>query len=320
MKMSMKRRMKYLLMFSFLKLKKYDLRNGIIICSEPRSGSSWLMELLNNIPKTIVNWEPFHQSKGLVPNNWSWGRRPHIPENEKSNMSRKLIKRILSLSIYNHWTLSYTNYKVVFRATIVLTKFVRANALLPWILNNFNLNRRPILLLRNPLDSCYSSINAFNSEYDVAIPKCINNQRYKDNYEYLKTLKDPVLIKIAFWCIDSQIIFNNDSVFSKLIVVFYEDMVLSPKEEFLRIIKELGLDIQLQDFIDKIDFNKQSRSPKGTLKEDPYTQLSKNYEKIDKDFENQVQSVYDHFGLKLYNAYSAYPNKEYINLISADNE
>src|SRR5690242_1804363 len=63
-----------------IKIKNFQAEQGIILCSEPRGGSTWLMEIFTKIRGTLINWEPLHVENGVVPKEFRWGRMPNIPE------------------------------------------------------------------------------------------------------------------------------------------------------------------------------------------------------------------------------------------------
>ena len=69
---------KYL--FDFFVRNKFKAEEGIVIFSEARGGSTWLMEILNNIPNTVVDWEPLHVNNGVVPVDFRWVGTPIYPK------------------------------------------------------------------------------------------------------------------------------------------------------------------------------------------------------------------------------------------------
>ena len=56
-----------ILIFLIWKSKRFQLQESIIICSETRGGSTWLISILSNIPNTCINWEPLHEKRGVSP-------------------------------------------------------------------------------------------------------------------------------------------------------------------------------------------------------------------------------------------------------------
>ena len=73
-----KKKIKFFFFKIILSSKNFNVENSIIIFSEARGGSTWLMEILSTIPKTAINWEPLHVKNGVVPKKLNWGWRPYI--------------------------------------------------------------------------------------------------------------------------------------------------------------------------------------------------------------------------------------------------
>ena len=88
-----------ILIYLIWRFRRYDLKDSVIIFSEARGGSTWLMEILSNIPNSCLNWEPLHVAKGVVPKKLRFGSRPFIPTIDKSDTYLNLFKRIISFSI-----------------------------------------------------------------------------------------------------------------------------------------------------------------------------------------------------------------------------
>ena len=127
----------FLRLEEILNTKTFKIDDSIIICSETRSGSTWLMEMLACIPDTMINWEPLHPEFGVIPSELKWGDRPFIPQDNTNPLFIELMSQLLTLELFSPWTLKYNRINNALGATKVLTKFVRANLLLPWIVKNY---------------------------------------------------------------------------------------------------------------------------------------------------------------------------------------
>ena len=90
---------RYSVLYSALKLKSFKYNNAIVICSYPRSGSTWLMELINTLPNTIINWEPLHVKKGVVPDELFLGEKPYLRETESNKSYQKLFSKIFEFKL-----------------------------------------------------------------------------------------------------------------------------------------------------------------------------------------------------------------------------
>lgn len=100
--------------------------------------------------------------------------------------------------------------------------------------------------------------------------------------------------------------------FTKVCFVLYSDLVLTPKEELKRILHEIGFDNYINE-LNRINYRKASTTDfKQNLNKDPEQQLYKNINKLDKNTKDKIQLIFEHFNFKLYDAYSPFPNKNYI--------
>ena len=125
-----------ILIYLIWKSKRFDLKESIVIFSEARGGSTWLMEILSNIPNSCLNWEPLHVAKGVVPKKFRFGSRPFLPTRDKSETYLNLFKRIISFSISTKWSRKYLSISKILSSKFVITKFTRANLLVPYIIKN----------------------------------------------------------------------------------------------------------------------------------------------------------------------------------------
>ena len=178
--------------------KKFKASNAIIIFSEARGGSTWLMEILAKTLPLCINWEPLHNDRGVLPKDKNFGWRPFIPENNKDPFNEYLFKKIHSFKLRSDWTMTFLDFESAIKSKYVLTKYVRANRLVPYILKNFKFKRKPIYLFRHPLDVCLSQIKAFDKGKEFNMP-----QWEGDHKAFLDTLETELEAKIANWCLSN---------------------------------------------------------------------------------------------------------------------
>jgi len=296
----------------FLPLKRFRAEDGIVIFSEARGGSTWLMQLLGKLPKTIINWEPFHPDRGVLPSAHKWGHVLYVPPEEKDPGLFRLLQDIFTLRTHSLWTLNYAE-RIVFTRTII-TKFVRANALVPWILNNFSFNRKPIYLLRHPIATCKSKLRAFGEDKLSADGKTptgwINTPAYDKHLAYYHSVESDLERKIILWCIHNIATLNSPAVQQNCLWVFYEDLVTDPKQELKRILSNLDL-LSSERFLATLKFRKRSMSDfKRDYLTDPSAQLEKTFDGLDERTLTNVQVIFDYFDFKLYNSRGILPVKE----------
>ncbi|MFD2823320.1 sulfotransferase [Lacinutrix iliipiscaria] len=315
----MKKFKKHILHF-FLKLKVFRTKDSILIFSEARGGSTWLMELLKNIPGVIINWEPLHVDYGVVPKSYKLGWRPKIDKENKETKYKTLFSNIIRMKTFNDWTTKYVSWKDVQSSKYVLTKFVRGNQCLPWFVNTFSeLKHPPILLLRHPITTCISRLKTFEGvtnvnvallENDMSfkIPDCINNERFVNHQKYIHELQTQLEVEIAIWCVNNADIIKLENQ-NKWMTLFYEDLVSNPKQTLKEVLK--GIHIELSDaVVNQIQYTKPSASNyHGNFKPSKVKQIESYLDHLNQDTLLRIQSIFDYFNLKVYSAFSAYPIK-----------
>lgn len=282
-----------------------------MIFSEPRGGSTWLMELLNYIPKSVTNWEPLHKIKGVIPKSYYWGNRVFIPQNVDNENYLNTMKNILTLKMFSKWTLSKNSFNDINKGKIVITKFIQGNMLLPWITNHINFNYKPIYLLRHPISTSLSQIKAFGNDNQsmkkFEIPDGINNQRFEKHLEYINSLETHLQRQVCLWCINNEYVLNFKDHELKWLILYYENLVLKPEKEIKLILKEYKLEYLFEFLnLDKL------RDASATnfdldLKNDPIQQIEKFRNEIEDMELKNIQDILDYFGIKCYSAFSAYP-------------
>ena len=317
--MAFVRRIKYKLRVVFIKnkiylfktialFKRYKVEDSIIISSETRGGSTWLMELLYSIPDTIINWEPLHVKKGVVPKNYNWGERPYIPENAIDPQAEKLMNQLLRFKIYSSNSVRFCTLSDFFKTNRVMTKMVRSNLLLPWLTKTFDFKHKPIYLLRHPIAVSKSQLRNIPEDQGVfsefQIPDIIHNERYAENREYINSLKTRLERQVALWCLHNMEIINHIDSGKRWVVVYYEELLLNTEKEIARISDEINLRIP----IDSNKFDKPSKSDFfHEFQKDKKKQLSKWKDNLSEDELANLQKIFDHFGLTIYNAKEIIP-------------
>lgn len=302
---------RFVIISTILKLKSFQTQKAMLICSYPRSGSTWIMEQIHSYPRTIVNWEPLHVEKGVRPKSFFLGEKPFIPVGSQSSGYKTFFDRIFRFKNHNQWSTWYCGFKQTLSAKYVITKFVRANNLLPWFVNTFDFEFKPIFLLRHPIPTALSVIKSFannSSELlDFKLPHTLNNNRYYPYIDYINALQTRLEQQIAIWCIDNIEIINHKDT-NKWLTVYYEDFILNPKASLVSIFDAWKLNYDSAT-LDTIDFKKPSRTvyDKNDLKSDANLHIESFLIKFNPDELQRIQDILDYFSVTNYTAFNAYP-------------
>jgi hypothetical protein len=303
--------LKYYMNVPLLASKRFDVADSLILCSEARGGSTWLMELLSHLPGSLVNWEPLHPEHGLIPPALGWSKRPYLPKDLVSPAYRKMMEEVLTYQRHSSWTFLRAGWTDTYRARFVITKFVRAIPLLPWLLRQFDFRHPPILLLRHPVDTCLSMMKAFgtpkNDNGSLRLPERIQT-RYPHEQSFLQQLSDPLEHRVAIWCLDNLPTLNDELVQQKAVWIYYEDLLLQPEAAMERLLLATGFEAACQAVLEKAAFRQPSPTDfEHQLRKTPEEQLWKNLNRLSKMEKDRIQGIFDRYGLSQYDAYTPLP-------------
>lgn len=123
--------------------------DAIMVTSSPRSGSTWLGQILSAIPGSAALFEPCHLNH--VPEARAAGLtlRTYVPPEADWPEGRAYFTRVFEGHVINGWTAQETTLASGLRARFLVVKFVRATRLLPWVCRHLPI-RPPVLLIRHP--------------------------------------------------------------------------------------------------------------------------------------------------------------------------
>ncbi len=297
---------------SVFKLKNLKPEDAIIISSEPRSGSTWLAEIIQTLPNRVINWEPANYKSGVIPHSYNLGGRPHIPENCKDQRYIRLFNQILTSKIHSQWTSKKLNFYSARHAQQVITKFVRINNSLFWLVNQYQFKHKPIVLVRHPISCVLSQHKTFDVHFNKAqqenfvFPKVEHPELYEKYEPILNQITSYFQMGIVNWCINYVELIRRMNE-NKFTYIFYEDLLLNPIAQIEKINKESNLDID----IEKVNFKKASSSNfLGNFEKSNEVQLSKWLESISEQEKQKTQEILDYFQIQVYSAFEALPQKQ----------
>jgi hypothetical protein len=131
-------------------VKTYNIQNTIAIACSGRSGSTWLAEIIGALPGYPIIWEPLHLGNNPECQHYGFDWQTYLPYNVEDNPKRNYLEKILTgsnLSTKQVSSLAFNPLKFVgFQGFAV--KFVNANLLLNWMLEQFSI--KGILMIRHP--------------------------------------------------------------------------------------------------------------------------------------------------------------------------
>jgi hypothetical protein len=182
-------------------LKRIRCPSVFLICSSPRSGSTWLGELLSSDEHTILVFEPLHLKYVPAAEKAGFEWRTYRHPNEVWPQGKKFLSKIFQGRIINEWTTKELSISKSFLCKRLITKFVRATRLLPWICTHFNLPP-PILLIRHPCAVVASQLqrNYWKSMSRPSIPPFLDD--HLDLQNLIRSSNSVEEYLAITWCLD----------------------------------------------------------------------------------------------------------------------
>lgn len=229
---------------------RFDESSVLMLTSSPRSGSTWLGNVLCSIPNSCLLFEPLHlrhvpEAKAA---GFSW--RTFRNEDDKWPVGEAYLRRVFEGKVINEWTSRDLTLGEASRATTMVIKFVYANRLLPWICQTFEI-RAPILLIRHPCAVIASQLNfSFwrNTKRPAAPPFIKNFPLLKSALGKTEGAEENLA---ALWALD-QLPALIQPAPHLWIIVTYEELFLRPKITLSKIFQAWNLDIDIDLAISRL--------------------------------------------------------------------
>ena len=134
--------------------KKIDLQDTILIAGAPRSGTTWLMDIIKNIPNYTWIFEPINP--GWFPESFEYGfrSRTYLPVEKDWEAGEEYLNKVFTGKVYSRIPPYLPDPRETMRRLLgnkLIVKSIRLNRLLPWINKRFRL-RDILLIIRNILN------------------------------------------------------------------------------------------------------------------------------------------------------------------------
>lgn len=230
------------------------IHDNFYIFAQHRGGSTWLAEILGQIPKTTTLTEPLWRGRphtnGKVPDT-SIGRCDEIRELElyfqqpipsdaiwpEAELFFKYLFKgeICKLGLYDD-----NNIRQLSPTDSFIFKFCFGNQLMVWLTKKLHI--RPILLVRHPCAVVQSQMHMLHWEYILKQPEFKiadfkYNEAYKSYSHILDIVKTPEENLAAQWCLNMVSTLSHPSNNSKWLTIAYENLYLEFNVEIGRIFK-----------------------------------------------------------------------------------
>jgi hypothetical protein len=129
--------------------RNYDPTRTLLVAGFPRSGTTWLAEILTNVPRTGLIFEPLDIRRVDAARKAGLDGENFIPPTAAWPEGDRFVHDLLAGRILTPWTTAQLPVSRAWRVDRWIVKLVRANLLLGWIVAHFRLPP-PVLLVRHP--------------------------------------------------------------------------------------------------------------------------------------------------------------------------
>lgn len=222
------------------KVAAFNRSDTILLTGTPRSGTTWLSELLCSsrdycsIFEPIVMWHRYGVIRGL---DWADYISPDTDWPEGKELFCKLFE---GRSVHPHAFIHNSPMDLI-RCRSLLIKSITTNTLLPWLAVNFQI-RGMILIVRHPC-AVVASLKKHLTKLHRRVPD--RRQRYvRENLPhltaYVQRLQTEEEILAVRWCCDHHAPLKHRRD-NSWIQVSYEKLVLDGRNELRRIYSALDL-------------------------------------------------------------------------------
>ena len=298
----------YNIIFTFI-VKKVgktkDKEKSILLFSYPRSGSTWVQNILSLNDSAII-FEPFHvkHDKSIIP--FTNGINNNIIiDRTNSNQFERLFNMILKGERLTRWSTNYSGLKRFLSCKFFIVKILRGNLSLDWFNEIFKENKK-IVLIRHPCAVIKSMKNSPGGwhEYDSGYIKKLSYIKFENKFDkIIDEFNQQHFLMMFQWCIETKALLMDYNENSNLLI-YYEDIFESPEVEISKIFAFLGSEIPL-NFKEKHKEKSQTTNNVSSLDENkPLESWLKSFSKEELQI---FQYILDKFEINIYKTSSFKP-------------
>lgn len=223
----------------------------LIITGDPRSGTTWLGSMLSARAGVSTITEPLsliRTRKHVKELGFSW--RHFINPEAEMPAVRDYFNALFCGQVVNVDGRRDNSIGELLRTRRWLIKFVRANRLLPWLVQNYDFRYRPVLIIRHPCGVIYSQILHRSFDELIQIEKFDVEwiERYRtDLIPLTKRIYSEAQIRALTWALDNWIPLYMVAR-DRVTIVTYEQLVEKPEEVLRAIYASWGEELPTEIF------------------------------------------------------------------------
>lgn len=211
----------------------------VFIAGSPRSGTTWVQELVNYRQDHRVVFEPFWGRKVPVCacfRNWQYLRA-----STDDPQLLRVAESVISGELHNDWIDQLNTDRVYYKR---LVKDVRANLMLPWLHAHFP-DMPIILVIRHPFAVVSSQLRLDwrMRPADLLAQQDLVSDHLAPVRSEIEVCTDAFDRNMFLWCIENSVPLKTLAP-GALSVVFYERLLLEPEHECRRLFDRIGYEYQ----------------------------------------------------------------------------
>lgn len=276
----------------------YDLKNTWVVSGSPRSGTTWLAEVLCADRDNRLLWEPLHRENPEL-GNMGFSDRPFLEPKQKYGCNiEDFFLKILQGRMLNIHTLYleqfWRNIKYVYGNGRWIIKFVRGNGVVAYLYEQFGIPK-PVVIIRHPC-AVVASQRRFGEWSDHPYVDSSLLNRYPSIDEVVRRAK--ILeekLAITWACDVLSALTYQDSVQ----VIFYENVVVYGENELKKMFSVWGLEVPPPCLAKLNEYSSTWQTSSGDLQ--GYEKLGEWYKFLEPEIIARILNCVQEIGVNIYN-------------------
>ncbi len=210
----------------------------LVVTGSPRSGTTWLAEVIMERTDSILVWEPLNIGKNPLVKRLGFGWRQHIPKGFEWPEAEDYFQGLLSGKNVLPAQLEKNRTARVWKARQVLFKFCRANMLLPWLMERFG-PFPAVHIVRHPCGVVASQLKHGSWDHipsTFRVPDIPFRSVYEEHTSLIDSIRTPEERLAFVWALENKIPLSIPEDQRSWETIFYEDLV----ENFQTVMSDLS--------------------------------------------------------------------------------
>ncbi len=274
----------------------FDSSDALLIFGAPRSGSTWLAEIVSSLPGYCQVFEPLYpvyvKEAGVAGVKINMYLGPH----DDWHSGREFLEQVLSGRLMNSWLASQISLRKALQARRLVVKFVRGNMMLGWVCQNFNV-KPPVLVIRHP---CAVVSSLLQKNWTPGKDKVLSNpyfRQHADILEKCQKLNTAEELNALTWCLHYHAPLSLPKPYP-FVLICYEKLVKDGETEIKRLFSSWRLELP-SEIAQQLQKPSDTSTPTSQIKHgsDPLTGWRN---RLNNDQIENILGVVDMFGMNFY--------------------